>query len=326
MAQVTVLGDGAWGTAIAHLLATNGHVVTIWCHSREAAHAINFSACNTVFLSDIELPLTVRATTDFEVAFKNTEMIFEAIPVKFLRTVLMQGKKYVPLGISWVLLSKGIEVDTLKLPSDILRDFFPEITCAVLAGPSYAYDLALGQPTGVTIATPYMPLAQHVCELTKNKYFDTEISTDMCGAQAYAALKNCAALALGMLEGAGYGENAKALIFTHLLQEMVLLNKHFGGQLETAFNFCGIGDLVLTSYGSKSRNRIIGVALGTGKKLEALLAQSVTVPESVTTLSAVQHLCNLHNIDVPMFSALYDIVYREEPIACLFTQTLCSLK
>lgn len=311
MHNITVLGAGAFGTAMAQLLAENGHAVTLWCYEAETARSIKLMACNERYLPGVLLNDRIMVTTSLEEACA-APLIFEAIPVAHLRTILTQAQQYARDDTAWIVLSKGIEQDTFLLPSEIIKQLFPRNSLAVFSGPSYATEVAAQQPTQVTLATEHRELAQHLQTVVTNSWFTTEFSADVRGVQLCAAYKNVAAIYLGMLAGSGYGENTQARAFMHCLEEMKQVLQTLGGAAETAYGPAGLGDLLLTCYGALSRNRKLGIAIGKGEKLEQILKKLGTVPEGINSLVAFQKLAQKNNLTLPICSDLHEIIFNSK--------------
>lgn len=311
---VTVLGDGAFGTAFATLLAHNGHTVHLWCHNPEVAIAIAAHHTNATFLPDIELSENIIPTTSLQDALKN-DIIFEAIPVQFMRSVLEKCKPFAKTSHRWIVLSKGIENDTLLLPTEIIKNTVDaNAVTAVVSGPSFARELALQQPTGLCVASATQELNEEIRALLKNSFVYCEPSDDVFGTQIAAALKNVIALAMGLLEGAGYDSNAQALLMVRALQELKSVLHFVQSDENTLYGLAGVGDLVLTSYGTKSRNHTVGVMLGQGKALAAVLKETGSVPEGVNTLKSLQQLILTHNLKLPIMSTIYEVVIAHKHV------------
>lgn len=316
--NITILGCGAWGTAFAHLLATNGYPVTLWCYNNEVAQSIKETRINKVYLPTIKLPDSITPVTDLSEALFQPNWIIEAIPVKFLRSVVKDCIKLVYAHTPWVILSKGIEADTFLLPSEIISaELGFTIPFVVVSGPSFALDLAEQQQTGVMVASHKISLAERFAALVSNDYFETELTNDTHGIQLCGAFKNCAALAIGLIEGAGYKDNTKALLATRAIEEMTYLTEKFGGNLETAHGLAGVGDLILTAFGSQSRNRHIGKLLGQGQKLDDILASTAQIPESINTVKAFHTFSKTYNLSLPIVSTLYAIIFEMAPTTAL---------
>ncbi len=312
MKNVAVLGEGAWGTAVATLLAHNGYEVHIWCHDKSIVDQINNTHRNEQYLPGITLDTSIHATADMKEALCDSVWVFEAIPVKFLRSVLQQAKECFEESQVWVVLSKGIEQETLLFPTQIIDDVFAiETKKTVFAGPSFAHDVATKQITAVTVAASDCELGIALQQLLANDYFRPYVTTDVIGVQAGAALKNVITLGIGMLDGAGYTDNAKAFLLTRGLHEMVQLVANVGGRQETVYGLSGVGDLVLTAMGKLSRNLEVGRRLGSGEKLEIILQQTGYIPEGINTVQSVYQLLTQQNLDLPICRGIYDVIFTE---------------
>ncbi|HZW61389.1 MAG TPA: NAD(P)H-dependent glycerol-3-phosphate dehydrogenase [Candidatus Babeliales bacterium] len=323
--KVCVLGDGAWGTAVATLLATNGHEVTLWCYEPEVAQTIISTGYNKKYLPGIQLPSTIRATSNIDEAVCGADFVFEAVPVKFLRTVINSTKQCYSPDQIWVILSKGIEQETLQLPTEIIDDIFGyETRKAVFSGPSYAQDVVKQQVTAVVIAASDCAIAHEVQKLVVNDYFRPYASDDIIGVQIGAAIKNVIALGIGILEGAGFTDNTKAFLFTRSLQEMVILSQTMGGKKETVYGLSGLGDLVLTAMGSLSKNNALGCRIGRGETLDTLKKEFGTIPEGINTLQALEQLMDKYNLDLPICSGIYAIIFEQKPVIKMITELMAK--
>lgn len=313
---VALLGEGAWGTAIAQLLAHNGYTVRLWCHNQHVAESIIRDGENKKYLPSIPLDKKIIPTTDLAQAVCGVRWVFEAIPVAYLRGVLEQARSCATEDQVWVVLSKGIENKTLLFPTQMIDDVFHlPIKKAVFAGPSFAREVAEGAITGVAIGATDCDVGQELQQILANEYFRAHTTTDVMGVQVGAALKNVISIGIGILEGAGYGDNPKAFLLTQGLQEMVHLAQAVGGKQETLYGFSGVGDLVLTSMGKGSRNREVGRRVGQGESLDAILADTVAVAEGINTLKSVVDLAQKYSVQVPVCSGIYDVVFGRATVA-----------
>lgn len=310
--SISVFGDGAWGTSMATLLAHNGHTVTLWCHSQDVATSINENHHNNHYLPDVLLSESIRATTDIQEALHDADWIFEAIPVKFLRSVLQQIKPYSNQNQRWVILSKGIETESCLLPSEIIDSVFERTQQkAVVSGPSFAHDLAHKKITAATIATPDRLLGQELCQLLTTHYFKPCLSNDLIGVQTGGALKNVVALAVGMLDAQHYTDNTKAFLITHALEEMSVITTALGGKAETLYGLSGVGDLLLTCMGKLSKNLELGKQLGSGKTLQKLVAERHgNIPEGINTVTSIYQIAKKHNLRLPLFQGVYACIFE----------------
>ena len=315
MKQIAILGEGAWGTAVATLLAHNGHRVTLWCYHSELADEINRTHRNERFLPGITLSENITAVASLEDAVKDVDWICEAIPVKYLRSILTQLKSHVRSEQRWVIMSKGIEQNTLLLPTQIVSDVLgDDVQQTVFAGPSFARDLALKTITAVTIAAPDCKHAKELQQLLANDYFRPYISTDMIGVQVGSALKNVIAIGIGMLDGIGQTDNAKAFMITRGLHEMAELSVKLGGRQETLYGLSGVGDLVLTAMGSLSRNLEVGKRLGRGQSLDDILQETGFIPEGINTVNSMNALMKQYDAQLSICSGIYEVIFQGKPI------------
>lgn len=317
-ARLGLLGEGAWGTAIAHLLATNGYDVLIWCHEQACADEINFKHTNSRYAPGISLPITLRATTSLKEIFEHSQIIFEAVPVQFLRTTLEQAKPFVQPNHHFVVLSKGIEAESLSLASQIITELYGNSTpITVLSGPSFSKDILAQQPTAVMLASQHQVWSHTIQKIVENNYLSTQISDDYLGVQACGAYKNVAALGIGIVEGAGYGANTQFLALMKSIEEMKLVVESFGGQPATAYSLAGIGDLTLTAFGGCSKNRKVGGLLGQGKRLDAILQETGIIPEGANTLVSLHKFSQKRGIGFPFSATIYGVVYEDKPASTL---------
>lgn len=297
--NVVILGAGAWGSALANLLKYNGHTVTIWVH-------------------DAELATRPCITADTQTAFAHAEVIIVAIPCAYIRSVMHQVRSYCRADQQWVVASKGIEQETGMLPTQIIADVIGKQTRLVaLSGPSFARDLVDHQLTGMVVATADTQVGMQIAQLLRNTYVRIDLSDDSIGVQVGGALKNCVALAVGILEGAGHTDNTRALLITRCLQEIITIGLALHAQENTFYGLAGIGDLILTSMSSESRNVVAGNLLAQGVSVHDLHAHMGAVAEGVNTLAAVDQLVRTHALDAPLHRALHAIVFASAPLQSL---------
>ncbi len=313
--DVTILGAGAWGTAVATVLANNGFRVKLWCYEPEVAQEIKKTGQNERYLYDVHLDRKIEAVASLAEACDGASWIFEAIPIKFLRSILEQCKPFYSDEQTWVALSKGIENETLLFPTQIIDDVFgAKVDVAVASGPSFAYELAKKNLTGITVAARHKKKAQELSNMLACHYVQPDVSDDLFGVQLGGALKNVITVAIGILEGAGYGDNTQALLFTRGFQELIFCAPFFGAQSKTLLGLSGIGDLVLTSMGGASRNLAVGERLGGGQELSMVLQETGFVPEGINTIRSMRQLCQKHNLDLPLLCGLHEVVFEGKKI------------
>lgn len=323
MKTVCVLGEGAWGTAVALLLADNGHHVKLWCYDEENAKAIERTRINEQYLPGFSLPELIVPTTSLEEAVCDSTWVFEAIPVQYLRSVIIEAAPCFSKDQVWVVLSKGIEKDTLLLPTQIIDDVFDTPPHkAVFAGPSFANDLAQKQVTAVSVAATHCDLTHELQSILANDYFKPFFNTDLIGVQIGGAVKNVITLGVGMLDGAGYTDNTKSFLVTRGLQEMALIAKALGGDPTTLYGLSGVGDLILTAMGSLSRNLAIGKRLGKGDALQIILYETSSVPEGINTVQSIKQLASEKHLQLPICSAVHDVIFDGKPIEHLITELM----
>ena len=315
MKTIGILGEGAWGTAVATVLSHNGHTVKLWCYNKELVAEINRTHFNKRYLPGVQLSERIQAVAKIGEAVGDIDWIFEAIPVTHLRSVLEQARHCYDKRQTWVILSKGIEQETLLFPTGILDEVFKTtVNQMVFAGPSFAQEVAKQQITAVTLAAPDCEKGEQLQKLLANDYFRPYVSTDMIGVQVGAAVKNVITLGVGMLAGAGYTDNPQAFILTRGLHEIVELSRALGGRQETVYGLSGVGDLVLTAMGSLSRNREVGVRLGKGEALDSILEETGSIPEGINTVKAVYQLMQQQQLDLPICAGIYDIIFKEKTV------------
>lgn len=311
--RVTILGAGAWGSAVASLMANNGHQVTLWTHEADVADHINQTHTNQKYLSGAALHPAIMATTDVAAALAAVDWIVEAIPVVHLRSVLERVQQVAGAGVAgknWLLLSKGLEQTTNLVPSQLLDNVFGvAIPAVVLSGPSFAKDLINKVPTAVLLAGD-LALGQKAQALVVNRYLRTELATDQLGVQLCGALKNVIALAAGMAHGAGFGDNTRAFVLTQGLAELSQLVQVLGGQQATVYGLAGVGDVVLTAGSVTSKNFRAGVLLGQGAGLAGVASAMPVAPEGFNTVHVVHDLMHQHQLTLPLFQLTYDCVAR----------------
>lgn len=309
---IGMLGGGAWGTAVATLIANNGYEIYLWCHEQDVAYDIEHNHINSQFLPCANLPVSIHATNDISVIFDTCDVIFEAIPVAHIRRVLTAAKPHIRHAHRFVVLSKGIEQETLLLPSQIIATVLgTDVEVAIAAGPSFAAELVHKQITALDVASTNPDFTDEVRTILKSNYCCPVCIPDPIGIQCGSALKNVLALGMGILDGAGKGENTKAFVFTRGLEELATISHALGGLQQTLYGVSGIGDLVLTALGSASRNNLLGQGLGRGQALEDIIKQLGTVPESLNTCISLHQFCTLYEIKAPVLEGIYQMVYEK---------------
>jgi len=313
MEKVTVLGAGSWGTALAMVLADNNNDCLLWSHREDQAKEINDNHTNNKYLPDISLPSNLKATSDFEKAIHHASMIVIAVPTKAIREVCHDMKPFLMEKKLFVHVSKGIEPDSLKRISEMLEEELPaEFVDAivVLSGPSHAEEVVLQHPTTVTVASEKMEAAEKLQGLFMNNYFRVYTNDDVVGVEIGGALKNVIALAAGIVDGLGYGDNAKAALITRGLAEITRLGISLGAEASTFSGLTGMGDLIATCTSVHSRNWRAGNMLGKGANLQTVLDEMGMVVEGVRTTKAAYQLAKKQQVDMPITEALHSVLFE----------------
>lgn len=305
--SVSVLGAGAWGTALAQVAAAAGRRVVIWAREAEVVEAVNRAHENPLFLPGIALNSTVRATGGLEEAAQ-ADLILAAPPAQHMRAVLRSLRPHLKPGAPLVLCAKGVERGSLALMTDVLADEIPDVGPAVLSGPGFAKDVARGLPTATTIASPDKALAQRIVATIGLPTFRPYVADDLIGAEIGGAVKNVIAIACGVAEGRKLGDGARAALITRGFAELTRLGLAMGAKAETLSGLCGLGDLVLTCASMNSRNTSLGAALGEGRKLRDILAERRSVAEGAESAPAVVALAARHKVEMPICAAVDAIV------------------
>ncbi|MDP3277854.1 MAG: NAD(P)H-dependent glycerol-3-phosphate dehydrogenase [Deltaproteobacteria bacterium] len=313
--KITVLGAGSWGTALAKVLGDKGHQVHLWSRRAEQAAAIRSTQRNDAFLPEIVLPATLTATHDLEEALDQADMLLVAVPTHGLREILPRVHAIVRTPIPVISATKGIEQDTLMLVHQVIEDEIPwtKGMFVGLSGPSFAMEVALGQPTVVVAAATDAGLAREVQRaFFSDGSFRVYLSTDVLGVELGGALKNVIAIGAGASDGMGFGNNARAALITRGLSEIARLAVHLGAEPMTLAGLAGMGDLVLTCSGSLSRNRHVGFELGRGRKLTEILGDMRQVAEGVRTTKSAFELAQREGVSMPIVEQVYRVLYEDK--------------
>ena len=311
--QVAVVGADAWGTALADLLARNGHSVAIWAHEPDVAASITSEHENRRFLAGVSLSPQVRATTDLGAALGDASLIVLATPSHVLRSIVRAGAASLTRGATICVASKGIEAGSLELMSEVVAGEAPGHPIVALSGPSFAAEVAAQQPTAVVAASDDDTASELVQEALSNTHFRVYTHHDMIGVELGGSLKNVMAVAAGIVEGVGLGFNSRAALITRGLAEMIRLGNALGAMPATFAGLAGLGDLVLTCTGSLSRNRAIGVSIGAGATLAEAQAGKETVAEGVTTTRSAHALAAREDVEMPIVATVHRILFDGHP-------------
>jgi glycerol-3-phosphate dehydrogenase (NAD(P)+) len=315
---IGVLGAGAWGTALAQVIAAGGEPVSLWAREAEVVEAIARRHENPLFLPGVALHPDVRATGGLA-GFAACDLLLVAAPAQHLRTVLAA----VPPGPApLVLCAKGIEAGTRKLMSEVARDIRPDAAIAVLSGPTFAHEVATGLPTAVTLACEDAEVGQALAARIARPGFRPYFSDDVVGAEIGGAVKNVLAIACGVVEGRGFGQNARAALIARGFAEMTRFGLARGARAETLGGLSGLGDLVLTCSSTSSRNYSLGIGLGRGEAASSLLADRRTIAEGAFTAPVLREAARDAGIDMPITEAVCALLGGESGVADIVERLL----
>ena len=312
MRRVGVLGAGAWGTALAKLLAQSGHDVTIWSFEPEVAERIRSERSNP-YLEGVELPASLAATSDPTEAVAGADLVLSVSPAQVVRSVIERAAPAMEPTATVVSASKGIELETLRRMDEVIAEHVPGDVMdrfCVLSGPSFAGEVARNLPTAVVVASRDEAVGRSVQEAFQTPWFRVYTNADVVGVEVAGALKNVMALAAGVTAGIGYGHNTLVALITRGLAEMARLGVAMGARPATFYGLAGMGDLVLTCTGAASRNRTVGYRLGAGETLEDILSDMTAVAEGVKTAEAVRALAAEHGVEMPITEQVYQILHH----------------
>lgn len=309
--NVTVLGAGSWGTALAVHLARNGTRVRLWGRYTSAIEALVRDRRNIEFLPDVGFPELLEPTPDIAEAMASATDVLIAVPsIAFRATLELIADRLPPrTNVFWA--TKGLEQGSNKLLHEVLFDVLgADVASAVVSGPTFAAEVARGLPTAVTVASSLPKTAAHVAQLLHSRTFRAYTSDDVVGVELGGAIKNVLAIAAGISDGLGFGANARAALITRGLVEMTRLGVTLGGKRETLMGLSGLGDLILTCTDDQSRNRRMGMALGQGHTVERALQDINQVVEGVQTAREIYELAKSHAVEMPIVEQVYAVIYE----------------
>lgn len=309
MTRCAVLGGGAWGTALADVLARNAHDVTLWALESDVVAAITTEHANARFLPGFRLTETLRASTNLSEALDGASLVCLATPAQHLRSIVTRSRPAIDPSAIVAVASKGIERETLALMSEVVEVELPGHPVVALSGPSFAAEVADRQPTAIVAASDNLIAAEAVQEAFSNSHLRIYTHDDVIGVELAGSLKNVIAVAAGLVEGVGLGFNSRAALITRGLAEMTRLGVALGAQPATFAGLAGLGDLVLTCTGALSRNRAVGIAIGKGASLEAALAGKETVAEGVATTRSTRALAIREGVEMPIVEMVHRILF-----------------
>ncbi|MEX1261833.1 MAG: NAD(P)H-dependent glycerol-3-phosphate dehydrogenase [Balneolaceae bacterium] len=323
MKKVSIIGAGSFGTALAIVLGQGGYPVTLWARENEVVSGINKTRKNPSYISDVELPDSITASTDIEETVRNSDMVLFATPTHALRDVAKTVKPFLTGNEIIVTVSKGIEKDTFMTPTQILVSVLDgktlEDQIGVLSGPSHAEEVSTFKPTTVVSAGYSKRVARIIQETFMTPMFRVYLNNDIVGVEIGAALKNIMAIAAGIVDGAQLGDNAKAALITRGLHEMKRMGLAMGASQDTFSGLAGMGDLIVTCTSEHSRNRFVGFNIGSGKKLDEIISGMNMVAEGVKTTDSVYQWAKQNNVEMPITKAVHKVLFENiEPKDALY--------
>ena len=313
-ADIGIVGAGSWGIALAHLLSCNGHKVTVWSRSEDSVAKLRAYRGNEDKLPGVKLDESVEFTSDLERTVRAKDIIVLVVPSAHMRETVRRIKPFIDEDSEHqqiiVNCSKGIEEESLMVMSDVILDEIPGCHVCVLSGPSHAEEVGKGMPTTIVVGAFEKDIAKYVQNIFMNDFFRVYISPDMLGIEIGAALKNVVALAAGIADGYGCGDNAKAALITRGITEIARLGMAMGGKFETFSGLSGIGDLIVTCASMHSRNRRAGILIGQGKSYQEAMDEVKMVVEGVYSAKAALKLAEKYEVEMPIIKAVNDILFE----------------
>lgn len=310
MSKVTFLGGGSFGTALSILLAKKDVEVSIWDRDSHIVDDINNNHRNTKYIKEVILPDKIKAYHNIDAAIEGSEYVVLAVPSHIIRSLCNSLKGKIKRQQIIVSIAKGIEEDTLMRLSEVINDVLPENPVVVLSGPSHAEEVSVCIPTTVVVSSKEMKYAEKVQELFMTGYFRVYTNDDLIGVEIGGAVKNIIALAAGVCDGIGYGDNTKAALMTRGMSEIMRIGVKLGGRKETFFGLTGMGDLIVTCTSMHSRNRRAGILIGEGVSLKETIEHIGMVVEGVKACRAFYSLKEKEGISMPITDVLYKVLFN----------------
>lgn len=313
MADISVIGAGSWGIALALLLHKNGHHVTVWSIMEDEITMLKEKREHVDKLPGVKLPEDMEFTTDLQAAVSGRDLLVLAVPSPYTRSTSHNMAPYVHEGQLIINVAKGIEEKTLLTLSQIIEEELPQAEVAVLSGPSHAEEVGRGIPTTIVVGAKKKETAERLQNIFMNEVFRVYISPDVLGIELGAALKNVVALAAGIADGLGYGDNTKAALITRGILEIGRLGVAMGGRIETFCGLTGIGDLIVTCASMHSRNRRAGILIGQGHTMEEAMKEVKMVVEGVYSAKAAMGLAEKYGVQLPIIEQVNAVLFEGQP-------------
>lgn len=312
MKNIAVIGAGSWGTALSTVLAENCPRVFLWSRSTEICESIRETRENPVYLPGVPVPDHVELTSDLEAAVSKKDVLVLVVPSHTIRPIARRIAPYVKKDAIVVSCAKGVEEDTLRRMSEVLREELPQCAAAVLSGPNHAEEVGRRIPSATVVSAEKRLVAEAVQDVFMTRYFRVYTNPDLTGVELGGALKNVIALGAGISDGLGFGDNTKAALMTRGLTEIARLGMKMGAEALTFAGLAGIGDLMVTCTSKHSRNRSFGEELGRGRKLEEILSGMRMVAEGVRTTRAAQQLSEHYGVEMPITQEAYNVLFAQK--------------
>lgn len=310
MAKIGVIGAGSWGIALATLLHRNGHQITVWSIVESEIKMLQEEHEHKDKLPGVRLPEDMEFTTDLQAAIEGKELLVLAVPSPYTRSTARSMSPFVKEGQVIVNVAKGIEETTLMTLSQIIEEEIPQAEVAVLSGPSHAEEVGRGIPTTIVVGSAKKKTAEYLQNIFMNEVFRVYISPDVLGIELGAALKNVVALAAGIADGLGYGDNTKAALITRGIAEIARLGTEMGGRIETFTGLTGIGDLIVTCASMHSRNRRAGILIGQGYSMDEAMKEVKMVVEGVYSAKAAMGLADKYGVQIPIIEQVNKVLFE----------------
>jgi glycerol-3-phosphate dehydrogenase (NAD(P)+) len=310
---IGVMGGGAWGTTVAKLLSDKNSNVLLWAKETQVKKDIEKTRINKTYLNKIKLNKSLKITNHLE-DLSELDILFVVIPTQYIQATLKPLKKIIKRNCILVNCAKGIDIRSTSLISEVINKTLPSNRLAIMSGPNFALEIALGKPTATLVAAQKISDAKYIANLISSKTFRPYLSSDIIGAQICGAMKNVYAIGCGIIVGKNFGENAVASVIARSFAEIKSVGRKLGAQPETLSGLSGLGDLFLTCSSKKSRNFSLGFDLAKGKKLENLLRNKKTIAEGAYTVKAIKKLGKKLKLSLPLNDAIYKILYQNKNI------------
>jgi len=311
MSKISIIGAGAWGTTLSIITAENKHAVNLWSYEKDVADAINEVHENKKYLNGFQLPQNIEGLNDIAKA-ADAEIIIFATPSQYLRDTLQNISRFIKKESVIVSAVKGLEIETQKTMSTVIKEEVPTNNMAVISGPNISKEIARGLPAATVVASKSLEAAKTVQKALNSNRFRVYTNTDVIGTEIGGALKNVIAIAAGVADGLTLGNNAKAALMVRGIAEITRLGVAMGGKTETFSGLSGIGDLITTCSSTLSRNHFVGMEIAKGRKLKDIITKMYDVAEGVPTAKAARELAKKNNVDMPITEEVYQVLYENK--------------